>query len=312
MFLFALLIVFSSSFLLCFSASTVSDNNLYYIKNKGSNKYLTVTSSGNVVQKSLNNLETQRFFIRASNTYSNYYTITPDSNSSKRLDVYNATDANFQNIQVYDENLAYLSAQSFKFILCSNTSYQIMPKLSTTRVLDVTNASNSNDANIQLYQKRVDGTDPLSAYQEWYLIKATKSLLSFDLVDTGKHLDYNVSNSSFGEEANAAKLQWNSYKSGIVRKDTILTACDVRITDASNIGAAVGLTTSDGYIKINKSIVQNYSSDQKINVLTHEMGHALGMGHLNKSNNVLYYAVNSTTVIDQNNKDSYDLAYARY
>ena len=309
-------IIMIQTIVIAFSApSELQNNHLYYIKNKGSGKYLNVTSTSNVVQYSLTREPNQKFFIRLADTVGSvkYYSITPDSDNSKRVEVQNAQNANFANIRIFQENPSYSSAQMFRFILCSNTSYQIMPRLSTSRVLDVTDASNANNANIQLYDRRTDNSDIYKKYQEWYLVRVSKSLNNFDLVDSGKHLDYNVENSSFAGETHAAMLLWNSYKEGVVRKDTILTAIDVRIEDATNLGATTAaLTSPSGYIKVNTSVVNNFSNDKKINCLIHEMGHALGMGHIDNTNNVMYYAVTNVTVLRDSNRNSYDLAYERY
>lgn len=58
--------------------------------------------------------------------------------------------------------------------------------------------------------------------------------------------------------------------------------------------------------------MKDYTDDQIKNVIVHELGHALGMGHIDDKANVLYYTVNSTTTLKASNKKSYDLAYAKY
>lgn len=46
--------------------------------------------------------------------------------------------------------------------------------------------------------------------------------------------------------------------------------------------------------------------------IIHELGHALGMGHLNRSDNVINWFMNETVVLDDFNRNSYDMAYSNY
>lgn len=305
-------VVFGSFHLygLAATPSTVSHNCLYYIKNVNSGKFLTVTANGNIVQQSKNNNENQRFFIRNS-SFSNYYTLTPDSNYNLRVDIANSLDADYTNVGTFQENPAFASAQCFKFIQNSDGSYKIMPKLSTTRVLDVTDASTAENANIQLFTKHADSSQYATA-QNWYIYKVANSLLSWDLVDSGKHLDYFSESSTYLSYAESAATVWNSHIEGVVRKDNALRTREVDIVDAQNLGNAVAITTGGGEIQINTSSFSDLSDEQKLNLFIHEIGHALGMGHQNSKSNVLYYTVNSTTTLKKANKDSYDLAYERY
>lgn len=56
------------------------------------------------------------------------------------------------------------------------------------------------------------------------------SIQSWDLVDSGKHLDWGGT-SKYIKEFKSAVKKWNNYKSGVIRKDTIKTKQDVKIVD---------------------------------------------------------------------------------
>ncbi len=293
------------------SLASVDNHNLYYIKNAKSGKYLTV-SNGNIIQSDLNNEEHQRFRIESSCRSNNtqYYNIITELDYDYRIDVDGALDQVYQNIKVFTENSDYPAAQSFCFIPQSNGTYQIMPLLSNNKVLDVENASTSSGANIQLYTQRSESDSNVSA-QQWYLVSVKTSLLSWDLVSL-KHLDWDASDSSYESYVEFGANVWNSYKSDVIRKDNLLRTCELKIIDEPNVGNAVAYTTTNGQIIINTTTFASLSDEFKKNTLIHELGHALGMGHINDSSNVLYYAVNSTITLDSKNQFSYDLAYERY
>ena len=293
------------------AASSVENGHLYYIKNVRSGKYLTADSNKNIYQGSLANNENQRFYMNSETINKvKYYSIVSDMDSNYRLDIDNAVDANFQNVKLFTQNSSYPSAQRFKLLKLSNYRYQIMPQLSSTRVLDVENASTASGANVQLYTKR-SSNDSLVNAQLWEFEPATTSLLSWRLV-RDKHLDWYAKNSSYADKIEDAAAVWNSYKSKVIRKDNLLRTREVTIVDATNLGGAVGVTNVNGTISLNTKIMKNYTDSQIKNVIVHELGHALGMGHIDDTANVLYYTVNSTTTLKASNKKSYDLAYAKY
>ena len=135
-----------------------------------------------------------------------------------------------------------------------------------------------------------------------------------NLVDSTKHLDYSCS-SDFSSYAASAANVWNSYRSGVIRKYiALIRPKDVTIVSSDGLEEDIAAVTdyNSKQIQVNLSLWSGYTDSQKINLLAHELGHALGMGHLDDSANILYYAVNSTTVLKTNNKSSYDTAYAGY
>lgn len=138
----------------------------------------------------------------------------------------------------------------------------------------------------------------------------TTAILSWHLVDSGKHLDWSGS-TAYLSQFNAAVTTWNNYKSGVIRKDSWNTINDVTISDFSEVSSVAGVTSSNGTIKFNKYVMNDLSSDKRKNVCIHELGHALGLAH-NLNGDVMYTYVSSVISLSANDKASYDLSYNRY
>ena len=311
-----LMFVFSL-FVFAYGPTNYQNNRLYYIQNVRSGKYLTVDdSNNNIEQNELGYKQFQRFFIRYIETSEgkDYYALVTDLNQTLRVDVTSAYDANGTNIWVFTYLTAVPDAQEFRFIEDSSNVYKLMPKISSTRVLDVLNGSYSNGANVQLYLKRPIGDSYVNA-QQWKLYTVETSIMHQDLVDNSKHLDYDC-DSMFTDYVQFARDLWNGYKSGIIRKYIpIIRPKDVSVIGVTNLSGAVASTSYESKeIKIKTSSWVEYSDAEKKNMISHEIGHALGMGHLDDGNgaNILYFITNSTTTLKNNNKTSYDLAYSNY
>ena len=73
----------------------------------------------------------------------------------------------------------------------------------------------------------------------------------------------------------------------------------------------MGKTYSDGYIKLNDYYLNGEHTTKSLSVIIHELGHALGLGHL-RSEDIMYKACQSKTTLSTNDKRSYDSAYNRY
>lgn len=83
------------------------------------------------------------------------------------------------------------------------------------------------------------------------------------------------------------------------------------ISDYNEVSSTAGVTSSAGTIKFNTYQMDNFTSAQKRNVCTHELGHALGLAH-NAKGDVMYAYVSSVTSLSANDKASYDASYKRY
>ncbi len=77
------------------------------------------------------------------------------------------------------------------------------------------------------------------------------------------------------------------------------------------VSSTAGVTSSAGTIKFNTYQMDNFTSAQKRNVCTHELGHALGLAH-NAKGDVMYAYVSSVISLSANDKASYDASYKRY
>lgn len=139
---------------------------------------------------------------------------------------------------------------------------------------------------------------------------ATTSLLSWDLVDSTKHLEWG-GNTAYQTSFNNGVNTWENYKFGIIRPDYVSTIEDVTLSDYYTTNSTAALTYPSGRITFNSYQMDQYSSAEKQNVATHELGHALGLDH-NTSNDLMYAYVTSITNLSANDKASYDLAYKRY
>ncbi|MBT2667687.1 cell surface protein [Bacillus sp. ISL-4] len=74
--------------------------------------------------------------------------------------------------------------------------------------------------------------------------------LTWDLVDSGRHMDWGGS-SKYSTNFTSGVSVWNNYKSGVIRKDTASTIQDVKISDYSQVSQTAGVTSSVGTIKFN-------------------------------------------------------------
>jgi len=120
-------------------------------------------------------------------------------------------------------------------------------------------------------------------------------------------MDY-VMQSKYVGYKNTAVTTWNAVHS-VIREDSALTINDVIISDYSASDGYAGLTYSDGRIKLNTHYLDNYTSYQKTNVVTHELGHGLRLGH-STSANVMYGTASSRISLGADDRESYNYAYA--
>lgn len=140
---------------------------------------------------------------------------------------------------------------------------------------------------------------------------AASNILTWHLVDSGKHLDYD-GNSEYMSYVVVGASIWNGYKSGVIRKDSLSVIEDVYISDINTVNGSTGITYASGKIELNKYYLKDDDSDHITNTVTHELGHALGLAHSTSSSDIMYESQTAVTKLSQNDKDSYDASYNRY
>lgn len=150
-----------------------------------------------------------------------------------------------------------------------------------------------------------------------YTIKAwaeyTIRLQGWDLVDSGKHLDWD-GESAYLTQFKYGVKQWESHRAGVIREDTLTIIEDLKIQDKNegNNGYAA-TTTGAGTMVFNTYYMSNYSTNKKRNIAIHELGHALGLDHrTGEGDTVMQESVTSIIVLCEGDKVNYDEAYKGY
>ena len=133
------------------------------------------------------------------------------------------------------------------------------------------------------------------------------STLSWNLVDSTKHLDYD-SDTKYLKYVAWSQSLWNAYKSGVIRVSGDPQYTDVTISDYYEVSSTAGYTSSDGIIQFNDYQMSTYGTEQKRFVCAHELGHALGLAH-NLSGSIMYAYVSTTNTLSIHDKASYDYCY---
>lgn len=140
---------------------------------------------------------------------------------------------------------------------------------------------------------------------------ATATLGSFDLVDSGKHLDWD-GNTNYMVQFKSAVNTWNAYKSGVIRKDSLSVIQDVKISDYDGDNTTILTVSSSGKIKFNQKVMDTHTNDEKKSDCLYALGIALGLGKTKNSSDVMYSYKSSKTTLSSNDKVSYDAAYKKY
>lgn len=142
----------------------------------------------------------------------------------------------------------------------------------------------------------------------WY----TYYFQSWDLVDSGKHLDWDGS-TVYLNEFNYGVSQWNSQISGVIRKDTAFITEDVAIMDvfAGNNGVPAE-TFLAGSIKFNRSLMDGYNTVFKKYITTHELGHALRLDHRYDLTSIMQATVQGYCTLNNDDITHFQYAYNNY
>lgn len=159
------------------ASSTLTSNQIYYIKNKRTGKYLTASSSSSGATLSLQNfskgnLQKFKFTLAETTSGIQYYTIVLNSNNNLKVNITNSSNAD--GVRIGLTTTASANAQRFRFILNTangQNSYRIMPKLSSTRVFSVANNLGTG-VPIYLY-----GNNSSSYHQDWIIENVNQDFL---------------------------------------------------------------------------------------------------------------------------------------
>ncbi|MGG6447369.1 matrixin family metalloprotease [Pseudobacillus badius] len=138
----------------------------------------------------------------------------------------------------------------------------------------------------------------------------TVVVIEWNLVDLFKHMDWD-GDSKYLENFKYGVGVWEDYKKGVIREDTLFTVEDVFVSDYEEVSSTVGVTSPQGTIRFNDYKVSYYDDTSLNSVATHEVGHALGLGH-NTEADVMSPHTNGVVTLSENDKASYDEAYKSY
>lgn len=145
-------------------------NGVFYIRNKYSGKYLTVSGT-QVVQHSKyastnQNRNAQKWVLISRGN--NYYNFQLASDYYSYMDVDNATDADGTNIKMHGSQIDEYGAQHFRFEVSGDRCYTIRPMCSSTRVLSLPSNTATENAQIKLATKNTS-----LDRQQWYFERVT-------------------------------------------------------------------------------------------------------------------------------------------
>ncbi len=103
---------------------------------------------------------------------------------------------------------------------------------------------------------------------------------------------------SYSTQLASAITVWNTLKKIKIAPDNALTYEDVTFSDVSVNGVGWYGIWIDSYvgsdpIQINTALLKNKTSNQKQNIITHELGHALWLDHHDVYDNVMFYDITS-------------------
>ena len=176
--------------------SQVQPNKEYYIRQKGSGKYLTAqsqTSGGNVSQSTFSGLDTQKW--KFEKVDGNCYYIKSVVSVNNVLAVSGGSNDN--NSQIVTESNSGVDSQKFTLILENDGSYKFRPKSSNDNKIIVTTSSTGDNVVLHSY------TGINDEEQQWYIeevptssVQMSEGIWSFRNRNSGKYFDSRTSNNT--------------------------------------------------------------------------------------------------------------------
>lgn len=145
-----------------------ANNDIYYLRNAGTNKYLDVYDGAAPAHKKY--LVTREFTGNTSQQFrlvseaSGYHSLRPVGNEALRVDVSGAHDG--AELWLYNNNNT--DAQRFKFTDAGSNRVAVFTKLNTTKVMEVQNGWSVDNQPVQIWQRNADIMG-----MHWYLEKAS-------------------------------------------------------------------------------------------------------------------------------------------
>jgi hypothetical protein len=137
------------------------------------------------------------------------------------------------------------------------------------------------------------------------------ALLGWDLVDDGKHLDWD-GNTKYLSSVHSGISLWEGHRAGVIRPDDATVIEDVYLSDFYQVSTTMAVTSSSGTIKFNDYHYNGMTPNERIKTTTHEFGHALGLDHTTGSHDIMQSGKLSITNLSSTDKSSYDQSYLRY
>ena len=174
-------------------STSIQDGKTYYIRLKGSGKYLAVEGSGtalttNIIQEAFTGADNQKWTLEQ--TVDGYYCLHPAYLPDMSMDVTNGASSTDGNIAIYANNLS--DAQKYRITPQNDYTYQLAPKCYTDKLVTVFFSSEGN--NVSAFSK----TGENNADQEWYFEDVEQSqettiedgaVYQFRARHSGKYLD---------------------------------------------------------------------------------------------------------------------------
>lgn len=301
-----------------FAAQTygLTDEYLYNIKNRNSGKYLNVNygtdaNGTNVNQFTDDGSYEQKFAIVYSGDDKTYkiFAYCSSESLSRVVDVYRPLQNN-ANVDIWangDDD-----AQFWKIEHLGNGYYSIKLAYNTNLALTAYGTGNGGGSGTS---STSIGNVFISTYtgatnQQWSFIQ-TPALLTWDLVTPDKHLYYEAS-TSYLTSFNTAVNTWNNLHSGLIQS-SFSNVGRITVSDYTESNTnVVGETSSSGTIRFNTYYMSGYGNTERVNVCTHELGHALRLKHRRELTSVMYPEVSSMTALSSSDIWNFNKAYLLY